>query len=192
MSEKKPENYHYVLIPSFLWATSTLICDKVSLESTEPLSPYSHRQPCCIIFFQHLFCFESQNPPFNSPGLAMLMVSVNQPCSNKLVRTAAAAYWKNYSRISWSVSMPTDTLETHMASHFGVATVVFGTKKPFFLLNLEEALEAPTGLLNMRVSAPRTPLNTPAVGAHKGLNKLHSTSRAAFSTLSPKDLHQMI
>lgn len=52
--------------------------------------------------------------------------------------------------------MPTDTLETRTASHFGVATVVFGTKTSFSLLNLEEALEAPADALDTRVSAPRT------------------------------------
>lgn len=54
MSEKKPENHQYILVLSFLWAISPLICDKVTLERTESFSPYLHKQPCCIIFFQHL------------------------------------------------------------------------------------------------------------------------------------------
>lgn len=54
MSEKKPENHQYMLVLSFLLAISPVICDKVTLESTEPFSPYLRKQPCHIIFFQHL------------------------------------------------------------------------------------------------------------------------------------------
>lgn len=97
------------------------------------------------------------------------------------VRTAAPAHLKNYhrSKISGSVSVPADTLETHTPSRFGVTAVDFGTNDFCFLSILE--------------GARGTPLKTPPMpGALRGSCTLRCTSTAAFSTPTPEDQHQTI
>lgn len=51
--EGQPENHQYMLILSFLWTITPLICEKVTPESTGPFSPHLHKQPCHITC-QHL------------------------------------------------------------------------------------------------------------------------------------------